>query len=50
MTETTKDYVRIDMEEWKDKSIGCPGRDKNYCHLIRSVCVYEKCPMQYWKG
>ena len=63
MTETQKDYERIQHDTWYAKSVGCPAQsiyyrydrvsDKYYavgkeCLTTGKQCAYEQCVFAHW--
>jgi len=52
MTETMKDYQRIEHFQWELKARRCPCYNHNnaVCFLVGKTCEFQVCPFQYWVG
>jgi hypothetical protein len=51
MTETSKDFKRIEAEKWEEKADGCPARKVDFgkhCPLTSKLCSYQHCLFVHW--
>jgi hypothetical protein len=53
MTETSKDFKRIEAEKWEEKSKDCMAAYKQgasyYCPLTGERCCFQLCLFVYWQ-
>jgi len=50
MTETIKEYQRIEQFHWREKAKKCPCCNPNnaVCFLLGKPCAFKICPFHYW--